>query len=166
MKYKTGMLLLITLSSVIGYAAVDLNTGVYSGLPDKSMTPGAIDLAVTQENLKQTVCITYYTNTVRPPSSYTNKLKKQQILDYKYKNRDPKLYEEDHLIPLAVGGNPTSPLNLWPEPRKNTNWGASKKDRLEVLLHKQLCNGKITLEQAQKAFSDNWIESYKQYIKN
>ena len=25
-------------------------------------------------------------------------------------------YEEDHLIPLELGGSPTSPLNLWPEP--------------------------------------------------
>jgi len=39
-------------------------------------------------------------------------------------------YEEDHLVPLEVGGNPHDPRNLWPEPLHGP-WNARMKDRLE-----------------------------------
>ena len=52
---------------------------------------------------------------MRPPTSYTNKLKVQGIADYGFKDKTLGHYEEDHLIPLAVGGSPRSPKNLWPE---------------------------------------------------
>jgi hypothetical protein len=38
-----------------------------SGLPDPVLTPGAINLNVTQENIQQTVCVKGYTKTIRPP---------------------------------------------------------------------------------------------------
>jgi len=52
---------------------------------------------------------------MRPPSRYTNNLKKQGIKDYRYKEKRLAEYEEDHLIPLQLGGHPTDPKNLWPE---------------------------------------------------
>ena len=75
-----------------------------SGLPDPVLTPGAINLNVTQENIQQTVCVKGYTKTIRPPVYYTNKLKKQQIREYGYADMNPKHYEEDHLIALSIGG--------------------------------------------------------------
>src|ERR1035437_2160395 len=69
-------------------------------LPDPSCTPGAIDQKVTQDNIKQTICVKGYTKTVRPPVSYTNKLKIQQIAAYGYLDKNPRDYEEDHLISL------------------------------------------------------------------
>ena len=45
---------------------------------------------------------------------YTTRLKIQQM--YLYGDRgSTSLYEEDHFIPLELGGSPTSAKNLWPE---------------------------------------------------
>lgn len=134
-----------------------------SDLPDPALTPGATDPAITQDNIQSTVCIKGYTKTVRPPASYTNKLKKRQIRQYGYEDRNPKHYEEDHLIPLSIGGNPRDPRNLWPEPRKS-EWNARKKDDLEFVLYRMVCRNEISLKNAQADIATNWIEAYKKYV--
>lgn len=134
-----------------------------SDLPSSSLTPGALNPEVTQENIKQTVCVKGYTKKIRPPAYYTNKLKKLQIREYGYADRNPKHYEEDHLIALSIGGAPKDPRNLWPEPR-NSEWSASKKDRLEFVLYKMVCAQEISLEEAQRAMATNWIEAWKKYV--
>src|SRR5664279_936918 len=48
---------------------------IKGNLPDSSCTPGAMDPKVTQDNIDQTICVSGYTKTVRPPVSYTNSLK-------------------------------------------------------------------------------------------
>jgi len=58
-----------------------------SDLPNPSLTPGAIDPYITQQNIHQTVCVKGYTKTIRPPANYTNKLKKRQIREYGYVDR-------------------------------------------------------------------------------
>ncbi|KVV40947.1 hypothetical protein WT27_13570 [Burkholderia territorii] len=131
-------------------------------LPDATLTPGAINPDVTQENISSTVCVKGWTRTVRPPMWYTNKLKKTQIREYGYDDTNPRDYEEDHLIPLSVGGNPTDPRNLWPQPR-HSEWNADRKDDLEFALYKGVCNGEISLAEAQHAFATNWIEAYRRY---
>jgi hypothetical protein len=72
-------------------------------------------------------------------------------------------YEEDHLIPLTVGGNPRDPKNLWPEPW-NGPYGAHVKDKLENKLHSLVCDGMLTLEEAQKAIATDWIAAYEKYV--
>ncbi len=131
-------------------------------IPDPHITPGAIDPAVTQQNIQSTVCVKGYTKTVRPPAYFTNKLKKSQIREYGYADTDPKHYEEDHLIPLNIGGMPDDANNLWPEPR-GSEWNAAKKDVLEFKLYKLVCNGRVPLEEARQAMARNWIEAYKRY---
>src|ERR1035437_6991394 len=121
-------------------------------LPDQLCTPGAIDPKVTQDDLYQTICSKGYTKTVRPPTSYTNKLKVQQILEYGYVDKNLKDYEEDHLISLELGGSPTDPKNLWPEPGSSPN----PKDKIENLCKKKVCDGEITLTKAQQEIATNW----------
>jgi len=121
-------------------------------LPDPACTPGAIDLKVTQDDLYQTICSKGYTQTVRPPVSYTNKLKLQQIIAYGYIDTNPKDYEEDHLISLELGGNPTDPKNLWPEPGASPN----PKDQIENLCNKKVCDGEISLAKAQAEIAADW----------
>ena len=143
--------------------ALTLALNSYAGdLPDPVLTPGAINTDVTQDNIDRTVCIKGWTKTVRPPTSYTNKLKKYQIREYGYKDTNPKNYEEDHLVPLSVGGNPTDAKNLWPQPRKS-EWNAAKKDQLEFALYKAVCRNEVSLDEARKAFSTNWIKAYSTY---
>jgi hypothetical protein len=134
-----------------------------SDLPDPSLTPGAINPNVTRENIHQTVCVKGYTKTIRPPAHFTNKLKKRQIREYGYTDRNPKHYEEDHLIALSIGGAPDDPRNLWPEPRIS-EWDAKKKDQLEFVLYKMVCRQEISLAEAQHEMATNWIEAWKQYV--
>jgi hypothetical protein len=54
-------------------------------------------------------------------------------------------YEEDHFIPLELGGHPTDPRNLWPQPIEQ----AKRKDRLELSLNRAVCAGRMTLGAAQ-----------------
>src|SRR5665647_496184 len=134
-----------------------------SDLPDPSLTPGAINPEVTQQNIHSTVCVKGYTKTIRPPAHYTNKLKKRQMREYGYVDRNPKHFEEDHLIALSIGGSPDDPLNLWPEPR-NSGWSAKKKDRLEFVLYRMVCRQEISLTEAQHEMATNWIEAWKRYL--
>lgn len=59
----------------------------------------------------------------------------------------PSAYEEDHLIPLELGGAPRNPKNLWPEPRPQ----AKKSDPFETKLKRQVCKRQTTLARARAA---------------
>ncbi len=122
------------------------------GFPDPACTPGEIDPKVTQSNIKTTICVSGYTKTVRPPVSYTNALKVQQISEYGYTDTNVADYEEDHFIPLELGGNPTDPNNLWPEFPHTPN----PKDSVEGKLKRLVCANKMTLAEAQQRIRTNW----------
>lgn len=132
-------------------------------LPVPSLTPGATDPSVTQQNIQATICVRGYTRTVRPPANYTNRLKKRQIREYGYADTNPRHYEEDHLIPLEIGGDPRDPRNLWPEPRGGL-WNAKEKDRLENLLHREVCDGELPLRTAQSEIAHDWIRADRKYF--
>jgi hypothetical protein len=66
--------------------------------------------------------------------------------------------EIDHLISRELGGDDT-PENLWPQPYTQ-HPGAHEKDWLENRLHKEVCNGDITLEDAQKEIKTDWYAAY------
>jgi hypothetical protein len=138
-------------------------TAAAGDLPNPGLTPGAINPDVTQANIQQTICVKGWTKTIRPPAYFTNKLKKQQIAQYGYADKNPKHYEEDHLISLEVGGDPRDERNLWPEPW-TSQWNAHTKDKLENALHRMVCAGEIPLAEAQKAIAGNWIQAYKHYV--
>jgi len=136
-------------------------------LPNTQATPGAINPRVTQSNIGETICLLGYTKTIRPPSSYTTALKRTQLrtLPYSaYRSTDTRLFEEDHLISLELGGDPTNPKNLWPEPWSGTS-GARLKDILENKLHLLVCSHVLTLKMAQKAIATNWYLAYQTYVK-
>jgi len=138
----------------------------FSGLPNTSLTPGATDPAVTQANIGKTICVIGYTKTVRPPITYTSPIKRRQLASGYNVGGDIKMgdYEEDHLVPLEVGGSPKSQANLWPELLTGP-WGARAKDRLENAMHLLVCSHQITLAAAQQVFMTDWIAGYKKYVK-
>lgn len=148
MKLLIASLLLISISA----GAKDL--------PDPSTTPGVLNSHVTQANIKRTICVKGWTATIRPPVSYTNALKIRQLKSGPYRSSSPpRMFEEDHLISLELGGDPRDERNLWPEHWSTPN-GAHQKDTLENFLHAQVCSGKMTLAQAQKEISQNWLASF------
>jgi hypothetical protein len=80
-----------------------------------SLTPGVVNPDVTQATIRSTVCRPGWTRTVRPPVSYTNALKARGLRQYGLRG-PPSAFQEDHLISLELGGDPTDARNLWPEP--------------------------------------------------
>ena len=133
--------------------------------PDPAVTPGAVNPAVTQVNLQETICVRGWTRTVRPPREFTGALKIQQIRTAGYADRRMRSYEEDHLIPLELGGAPLDHQNLWPQPREAADgWTADRKDDLEHRLNQLVCAGELSLTAAQEAIATDWIASYRTYV--
>jgi hypothetical protein len=126
------------------------------GLPDPGCTPGAIDPAVTQAAIQQTICVANYTATVRPPTSFTTPLKRTLMMAYGYVGQPVLDYELDHLISLELGGAPRDRANLWPEPWTGTA-NAHQKDVVENSLHSQVCSGELLLADAQRLIATNWL---------
>jgi hypothetical protein len=122
-------------------------------LPDANCTPGATDPEITQANIDSTICRSGWTATIRPPESYTEPLKLQQMAAYGYGGQSPSGFEEDHLIPLELGGSPTSPQNLWPEAGASPN----PKDAVETAANHAVCDGQMSLTTAQQEIASNWI---------
>jgi len=136
-------------------------------LPNSKVTPGVVNINVTQKNIATTVCKSGWTATIRPTVTYTNKLKEEQLkttyLSYtKIWGTDMSAYEEDHLISLQLGGDPKDPKNLFPQPYAGNN--ARKKDVVETALKRLVCAGTMKLSDAQKLISTNWADAYKKYV--
>jgi hypothetical protein len=113
------------------------------------LTPGVLNPEVRQETIGETICRTGWTRTIRPPTSYTGALKLRQMREYGV-GGDPAAYQEDHLISLELGGHPTDPRNLWPEPRAH----AEDVDRIENELNRKVCSGELTLAEGQRRESE------------
>ena len=126
------------------------------GLPDATCTPGAVRTTSVDD-----ICHGGSTKQYRPPSSYTTKLKREQIVEYGYEDTNLADYEEDHLISLEIGGDGSNPKNLWPEPHTG-KYNSFVKDKIENWLHKQVCSGAMTPEEAQHGIATDW----RQYIPN
>ena len=119
--------------------------GAPSVVASPTLTPGSLNPDVTQANIRSTICRHGWTATIRPPVSYTNALKRKQMRQYG-ETGPMSDYQEDHLISLEMGGNPTDPRNLWPEPYPR----AAEMDQIENELNSEICDGKLTLAQAQQ----------------
>jgi len=114
-------------------------------LADPVRTPGVLNPEVTQATIGSTICRTGWTRTVRPPVEYTDDLKRRQMRAYGETGASSR-YQEDHLISLELGGHPTDPRNLWPEPYPR----ASDVDQIENQLNQQVCSGSLSLRDAQE----------------
>lgn len=118
--------------------------------PSKELTPGDI-LPVAERE----VCVTGYTKTVR---NVPNSLKKKVFEAYGIKWEDRGQYEVDHFISLELGGS-NDIKNLWPEPYLPLP-GARQKDVVETYLHRKVCDGDLTLSQAQDMVRTDWYRVY------
>lgn len=121
-------------------------------LPDPSCTPGKANPAVTIGM----VCPVAHTDQWRV-SIATQKRKSLAQYDYTDSggNHPQTLSstEGDHLVPLVLGGDPTAPENIWPEPQRKT---PNEKDHVELAAHAAVCAGKLSLPQAQAAMATDW----------
>jgi hypothetical protein len=158
--------------------------------PNVALNPGFPNANVTQNTIAATICNpSWSTSTIRPPQSYTDQLKLQEMPQYGDtvadrakkcvpQSNQPSCYEEDHLIALEDGGHPTDPRNLWPEPYKTMVGGvvvgAKQKDLVENFVHDEICFNipnhrksskipariSITLARGQQILSMDWYACY------
>jgi len=125
-------------------------------LPDVHCTPGVKNPAVTQATLSSTICLSGYTDTIRPPTNITGPEKIANAAAYSYTD-SLSLAEYDHFISLQLGGDPNDPRNLWVQPHDPDYVSYyNAKDTVESRLKTAICDGRITLDQAQKAIVTNW----------
>jgi hypothetical protein len=115
----------------------------------------AINPDVTQANIRQTICVSGYTRTVRPATAYTNGVKAKLMSEAGLDSSRMSDYELDHIIPLAVGGHPRKLSNLQLQPWYGQN-SALEKDGLERRLQHMVCKGRISLIDAQHCIAENW----------
>ena len=124
-----------------------------------AVTYCALNPAVTQATIEMTICVSGWTATIRPPSSYTSPLKVEQLAAFGYADQNPKDYEEDHRVPLELGGAPRDTSNLSPERGASPN----PKDSAENSARAEVCAGRATLQQEQIAFISRWLAAYPGY---
>ena len=115
--------------------------------PDSNMTPGA-----TFNVTKEQVCTLGYSKSVR---HVTKKLKRKVYHEYHMSRIPSKCCEIDHFIPLELGGS-NDIKNLWPETFPTAYW----KDIVENYLHNEVCQNRLTLEEAQKLIVNDWYKVY------
>ena len=141
----TDLVLAVVAVAIVVVALAPRGSGGSHGIvADPRRTPGVLNPDVTQANIRSTICKHGWTSTIRPPSSYTDDLKRRQMRQYR-ENGTTSDYQEDHFISLELGGDPTDPRNLWPEPYPR----ASQMDQTENQLNAEVCSGQLTLAQGQ-----------------
>ena len=115
--------------------------------PNPSLTPGAV-LATDAS----TICAPGYASGVRDVSTAT---KENVYAEYGVSYPQPLgAYEVDHFIPLEIGGS-NDLKNLWLEPATPTP-GFHQKDQFENFEHGQVCNGTISVAEAQSRMVSDW----------
>jgi hypothetical protein len=130
------------------------------GKADRKCNPGSINPAVTQANLRTTICAPKpppghksWIAQQRPPTSYTSQLRDIQMSRYGLTATDPgQEIREDHVIALEIGGHPRSPDNLFPQRYADS----LSKDLEEDYLHDQVCKDLMTLADAQQRMLADW----------
>lgn len=130
--------------------------------PNGGLHPGALNRAVTQANIHSTICSTSWVASVTPPADFLDRLEGEQLAD-ENKPGSAADYEEDHLVPIELGGAPRDAKNLWPQPYEAqgaryapAGAGAETKDKVERKLHDAVCNGALTLKLARQTIAANW----------
>ena len=145
---RNDALLLAAAIGILAYAVVGCGQrrpARSAVLASPTLTPGVLNGTVTQATIRSTICRRGWTRTVRPPTDYTSALKLRQMAAYGVSGPSS-AYQEDHLISLELGGHPTDPRNLWPEPYPR----AAEVDGVENDLKAQVCSGALSLAEAQR----------------
>jgi hypothetical protein len=126
-------------------------------LPDSDCTPGHVFPGITAKE----VCISGYSRSVRDVSQAL----KEYIYDtYNISSRAPGQYQVDHLVSLTLGGS-NDIANLWPQP-KEPRPGYNEKNKLTNELRRRICDGRISIQEAQRVMAEDWVEGYERYVRN
>jgi hypothetical protein len=117
--------------------------------PDPACTPGAILADATLAS----ICRPGFARSERPPLSYTEPIKRADMIAYGHAGQRLSWFVLDHLVPLELGGSGFSHANLWIQPLAQ----GDAKDEVESYLASEACAGRIGLRAAQEAIARNWL---------
>ena len=107
---------------------------------------------VTPATIQSTICVKGWTASIRPPVSYTNRIKKQRMHEMGLPLELIGDFQLDHKLPLSLGGSPDDPRNLILQDQDE----AEGKDAVERCLPAAVCSGAISLSDAQQAIWRDW----------
>lgn len=118
-----------------------------------------LDERVTQQNVSATICRPGYADTVSPPfddlMEHKDRLLAERGIDPEHGTR----YALDRRVPVVLGGSPDAPDNLdllpWTGHR-----GERRKELLTAKLKRCVCEGRMSLSEAQAAIAGNWAAHY------
>jgi hypothetical protein len=130
--------------------------------PDPDCTPGAVNPAVTQATIHQTICVSGFTKTIRPQVAESTRLKRQSAVAYGI-TASLSDYEGDHLISLELGGAVHDIANFWDEKHvlvDPADGGSLVKDSFEDYLNRRVCSGGLSLAEAQRQIATGWYEAW------
>jgi len=126
-------------------------------LPDRALTPGVVasaDAAI--------ICAPGYDRQTRPSAAEQAHNKALILERYGIARQHGNQYEDDHLIPICLGGDPHALENQWAQP-----WPAAhKKDEVEAAACRHVCAtlrasgpdaANLLLHQLQAAFAHDWM---------
>jgi hypothetical protein len=181
------------LAAALGLALLTACTSLPAAPADAQSSPGqdvchvggvtycALNPAVTDANVQQTICSPSWTRGLRPPATLTETWKRQ-ILSAYHLPGSLSDYEGDHRMPEAdLGGDPGAslqggrwvmtdqvvtlptgvavPANFADENPASPN----PKDHDETALHGEVCAGRLTLTAARTQLRDRWLLAYPGY---
>ena len=120
---------------------------------------GMLDERVTQQSVGETICRPGYADTVAPPFDELMAHKDRMLAARGIESEDGVAFALDRRVPIVLGGSPGSPANLdllpWAGPH-----GERRKARAAVMLKRCVCEGKLSLAQAQAAIVGDWSMVY------
>ena len=126
-------------------------------LPDPKLTPGAVTTLTLPE-----ICSRHWG---RDHRHVTPAMKREVLAKYPGTKCRPDKHgrrvEIDHLISRELGGADAVD-NLWKQCYAG-EWNATQKDKLENRLHKEVCAGRLGLEEARAKIRMNWISVYREF---
>lgn len=109
--------------------------------------PGAV--ATTDATI---VCARGYAERVRPRGALWRTIKEALYERASLPRGDRYGYVADHIVPLELGGAPADLENLWLQPYDESH----AKDRVEDALKILVCDGRMSLVDAQRRIAHNW----------
>ena len=118
-----------------------------------------LDNRVTQQSVAGTICRPDYADTVSPPFDVMMAHKDRLLAERGINPDDAAGYALDRRVPVLLGGSPDAPANLDLLPWAG-NQGERRKARLVVRLKRCVCEGKMSLSDAQAAIVGNWSSAY------
>ena len=135
-----------------GYSLPALRARVF---PNRVLTPGVVR-PVQQKD----VCMSDDND---PAWLIPASVQQDVLREYGITGSQTKDYQLDYLIPPSLGGT-AEIQNVWPEPYSNLRWNAHVKDELESRLRQLVCEGRVSLPEAQRDISGDWTKAYKKYF--